>query len=200
MTRIPSPSVPELLAWREGLAEFDLQNMRYLLATIATVGIPGSYLDIGCGSGAMVKIADAMGIKSHGVDQIPNEPEPLFTTADLRDPLKLGQAFELVTCVEVAEHIDPEFQGVLVRNVARHVSRSGCLVFTAAHPGQIGHGHVNCRPAYDWRTWFGQTGLNYSPSLTQALVIVWTYARLQLPWLPANLQVFTGPKWTGILT
>ena len=40
--------------WLNGLKETSEYNVRHLLSAFALMGIPKSYLDVGCGDGAMV--------------------------------------------------------------------------------------------------------------------------------------------------
>src|SRR3990170_4394675 len=98
----------EQQTWLEGLKEFDAGNRLALMAVFAAFGEPISYLDVGCGTGAMVKLARQLGIKAHGVDLLLNESE-WVRQHDLSYPFEWGWQFDLVTSIEVAEHIQPEF-------------------------------------------------------------------------------------------
>jgi hypothetical protein len=75
--------------------------------------------------------------------------------------------WDLVCCVEVAEHIPPERSHDLVAT-ATGLARNW-IYFTAALPGQSGRGHVNCRPHEDWLTWFADAGWLQHDILTHRL-------------------------------
>lgn len=175
--------------WLAGLAEFDAVNERLLLGALAYLGLPASYLDLGCGTGAMVTLARRLGVDAWGVDILPHA-EPWLLRRDLRQPLDLGRTFELVSTIEVAEHIPVENDATFVETVARHVAPGGTLLFTAAHPGQGGDGHVNCRPGVYWRARLSEWGLSYSSDLTYGLMHLWTVIPHAMGHLMDNLQVF----------
>jgi len=82
-------------------------------------------------------------------------------------PATLTQKFDLVYSIEVAEHIEREHHSFLFDFL---VSRaSNWIVFSAATPGQAGHGHVAERPEQEWRDELLQRGLIYYEDLTHAI-------------------------------
>ena len=173
--------------WREQLEPFDSWNRRLILATFGVLGIPPSYLDVGSGTGAMAAIGRALGIDALGVDMIAQAPDKYY---DLNGPMKLGKVYEFVTCIEVAEHIPMVHTKILCGNIARHVANNGLFVFTAAAPGQAGDGHVNLKPAHEWRELFHERRLHYREDLTIRLKMAWQLVPMPMMWLPGNVQVF----------
>ncbi len=173
--------------WREQLEPFDSWNRRLILSTFGVLGIPSSYLDVGSGTGAMTATARSIGIDALGVDLIARDPDKYY---DLNGPMNLDRDFDLVTCIEVAEHIAPFHTKVLCGNIARHVKDGGLLIFTAAAPGQAGDGHVNLRLAMEWRSLFYKRRLHYQQELTHKLKMAWQLIPSPLMWLPGNLQIF----------
>lgn len=182
----------QTIEWHERLKPFDRWNRRLLLSALGLFGIPGSMLDIGSGTGAMVSLARQMGIHAIGVDLIAEEPDKKY---DLTMELDLGETFDLVTCLEVAEHIPPFYTQIFTGNIGRHVRpNGGLLIFSAAPPGQSGDGHVNLRAAHEWRTLLHLWKLNYREDYTIKLRMAWSLIPSPLMWLPANCQVFDrGP-------
>jgi hypothetical protein len=83
-------------------------------------------------------------------------------------PSHVLPAYDLVLCIEVAEHIDKRKSHVLAANLAG-LTR-GVLVFSAAGPGQRGRGHVNCRPQPAWIRQFRRAGMRYSGRLTMRTI------------------------------
>jgi SAM-dependent methyltransferase len=114
---------------------------------------PGSVLDVGCGRGTWLHVFAAAGVADiFGVDgphisagdlEIPTDR---FRPHDLDEPLRLGRRFDLVTCLEVGEHLDEHAASTLVASLVAHAP---AVLFSAAVPAQGGAGHVNERwPSY----------------------------------------------------
>ena len=177
--------------WRNGLHEFDEQNKLIAMAVMCAFTKPQTWLDVGCGTGAIVHTAYANDVMAFGVDQLIVLESERFKNADLRQPLDLGRTFEMVTCIEVAEHLEEQYEGVICDTLARHVAEGGRLVFTAAKPGQPGYNHFNCQPLKYWRDRLESRGLRYSQADTMRLanILQWTYTSLHH--LEENLSVFT---------
>lgn len=191
------PSPREVEERRAQLAWADPHNERILTALFATVccwrGIPGSYLDLGSGTGAMVNMARKLGVEAWGVDLISEGPgrEHWFIKHDLSRPITLDTAqFDLITCLEVAEHLPGEGSRVLIETIGKHLSGDGIVIFSAAPPGQSGEHHVNNRPAWEWRDMFYEVGLSYREDYTKQLSHLWSWVAGPLQWLGANVQVF----------
>jgi hypothetical protein len=179
----------EIARWMNGLREFDAYNQSVLCAMFSVFGVPYSYLDIGCGSGVMVRMAHVLGIDAYGVDRLPH-PEAYFREHDLTQPLDLDRSFQLVSSIEVAEHIVPEAESIYSDTLASHIMPGGILVLTSAPPGQPGDGHVNCQPAEYWRGRMHCRGVHYSAEWTYRLALAWSISNHPMHWLEANLQVF----------
>jgi hypothetical protein len=114
---------------------------------------PESVIDMGCAIGDFVKGLADKGITSLGVEgSIACKPflvSPAVIFKDLREPLNPGFnfPFDLCMCLEVAEHIEPEYSTMLVKNLC---SVSSNVLISAAPPGQKGHHHVNCQEIEYW--------------------------------------------------
>jgi hypothetical protein len=76
---------------------------------------------------------------------------------DLEQPWDLGRKFDLVLCLEVAEHLHENSAAHLVRSLTMH---SDLVVFSAACPNQFGQGHINCQWPVYWQELFNSS--NYS--------------------------------------
>lgn len=202
------PTLDEIAQRRAQLAPFDGWNERAFCQIVAWMGVPQSYLDLGSGTGAMANMARKIGIEAYGVDVI-NGPEHWFIHHDLTAPLWLTEnmpmeprSFDLITCLEVAEHLPLDAHETLADTIARHLrpapnheDRSGFLIFSAAPPGQAGEHHIGCRPAREYRSMFYERGISYREDLTRQLahLIAWVSGPAS-HWLASNLQVFDrGP-------
>jgi SAM-dependent methyltransferase len=148
---------------------------------------PHSLLDVGCGTGTWLKASLDYGIKEvFGVDGVAIPPERLriplqnFAQADLTRPLDLKRTFDYVLCLEVVEHLDPQFAKTLIASLVRHAKR---IVFAAACPGQPGQHHVNCQwPAF-WQELFNAEGFSCEDSVRWQ---IWSNDRIE-PWYRQNI-------------
>ena len=120
---------------------------------------PETLVDVGCGIGDFVKWFQDNGVEAVGIEGTKNplpylaiDPE-FFHVKDLREDLSgyFQNKFDLALCIEVAEHIEQEYSQILVENLCL---LSDQIIFTAALPGQKGHGHINCQPQMFWEELF----------------------------------------------
>lgn len=185
----------EIAHWRTGLPQFDIDNELVALAVIAAFMKPISWLDVGCGTGQIVKTALLFDIDAFGVDQI-QEDSRCFKQADLTQPLDLGRQFQLVSCIEMVEHLPEEYEGVICDTLARHVTPGGILILTSALPGQEGYNHFNCQEKSYWRDRLQSRGMILNKAYTERLEIMWKHTHSTLNHLHKNVQVFSqpGPK------
>ena len=130
---------------------------------LVLAGLPvQSILDVGCGAGAWLREYLALGVNDAlGVDGDYVQPEQLlipgerFLARNLAQAFDLGRRFDLVQCLEVAEHLPAAHAGTLVDNLTRH---GDCILFSAAVPGQGGEYHINEQPYDYWRDLFAARG------------------------------------------
>jgi len=128
------------------------------------VGLTGcrSVVDVGCGIGTWPRafieqgVADVVGVDFHEETGQLLIPPASFRKMDLHRPVDLGRAFDLVVCLEVAEHLEEEFADVLVDSLVRH---GPIVLFGAAVPGQGGWSHVNEQWPEYWAARFRARGL-----------------------------------------
>lgn len=139
-----------------------------------TFGIKNSghirYLDVGCAIGDLVVEAFKRGFNAYGIEGS-TEAKPFLECSeskvlfiDLRKPVSLEFKFHIVSCFEVAEHIEEKYADIFVDNLC---SLSGCLVVSAAPPGQKGHYHYNCQLPKYWDKKFAERNFVKFPILEE---------------------------------
>ncbi len=149
-----------------------------------------SVLDVGCGVGAWLSAAQALGVTDvMGVDRIELKQDLLafdaanFRRVDLNNLVDLGRRFDLTICIEVGEHVEAASSEQLVETLALH---SDVVLFSAALPGQGGAGHVNEAWPEVWMRRFVAAGFAgfdlVRPSLWGNKVV--------LPWVQQNCLLF----------
>lgn len=117
-------------------------------------------IDVGCGQGFLLDPLKNGGIDVYGIEK--SEAAKRLMNDDLEKCVKVGDFskaagdFDLVCCVEVAEHIKPHRSIELVDTLTSVSKRY--IYFTAATPEQGGHGHINCRPHEYWLKAFTEQG------------------------------------------
>ncbi len=124
---------------------------------------PKSVVDIGCGSGAWLAAwkTQPFAPKVLGVDSQLNQTlasilkSGEFLENNLEDSLNIDETFDLTICLEVAEHIRPEFSESLVNSLTK---LSKFILFSAAPPGDGGMNHVNEKPFGFWKELFESHG------------------------------------------
>jgi SAM-dependent methyltransferase len=135
---------------REVLAK-DLEQNRVSASKVLSILFeyvtPGSVLDVGCGLGTWLSVAQAMGAREvAGVDGEWLDPQRLeidpglVRRVDLEKGLSCGRRFDLVICLEVAEHLHEPAAEQFVAGLVEH---GDTILFSAGIPHQGGHHHVN---------------------------------------------------------
>ncbi|MEJ2691615.1 MAG: hypothetical protein P8166_00860, partial [Candidatus Thiodiazotropha sp.] len=78
-------------------------------------------------------------------------PGESFDAHDLTEPFDLGQRFDLVQSLEVAEHLPESSAGIFIASLTNHSDR---VLFSAAPKGQGGDHHINEQDYDYWRRIF----------------------------------------------
>lgn len=129
-------------------------------------------VDVGSGSGAF-----SAGLIQRGCTVVALERSPhgralakkqgvSCRNFDLTDspPAILNETFDLAICFEVAEHLTPELGEKLLGFLC---GLKTPIVFSAAHPGQGGTGHINEQLPQYWINRFGDLGLLFDANSTE---------------------------------
>lgn len=124
------------------------QAAKNILPIIQNFFHPKSVLDIGCGVGYWLKVwkeelgvDDILGIEGPYIGkELFRIDKKYLKTTDLKQPLDLDRRFDLVTSLEVAEHIPENCADTFISSL---VNASDIVLFSAAIIGQIGTYHIN---------------------------------------------------------
>src|SRR5258708_5159152 len=133
---------------------------------------PKSVIDIGCSSGIYLVPFKEAGMDYLGIDGAPGVGKwamPNFQVVDLRQPWTPPHRFDLALCIEVLEHIKPEFADTVVDTI---VKCAPLAFVSAAHVGQGGEGHYNEQPFSYWQEKFVARGFIFDQGLTDTLKAV----------------------------
>jgi hypothetical protein len=153
-----------------------------------------SVIDVGCGRGVWAAewrrrgAARVVGVDG---DYVPPGtlliPRECFIASDLSKPLDVGDRFELVQCLEVAEHLPPDSSETLIDGLVRH---GDVVLFSAAVPGQGGEHHVNERSHGFWRARFASRGFQMYDAVRPLLQRETDVE----PWYRYNSFIYASPS------
>jgi SAM-dependent methyltransferase len=162
-----------------------LQSAAKIVPLIMQALRPSAVVDVGCGVGTWLAafaehgVADTLGIDGGYVDPaLLHIPRERFLAHDLTTPIALKRRFDLVLCLEVAEHLPAEHAPTLIDSL---VGLGPAVVFSAAIPFQGGTHHVNEQWPDYWAHHFAARG--YVPvdyfrrKIWQVPGIEWWYAQ-----------------------
>jgi SAM-dependent methyltransferase len=145
----------------EGLKEDSNASAKAVVPLLLQLFNPNTVIDVGCGSGTWTRAYLDAGCDAVGIDGSIVQPDQLlippdrFLRRDLAQPLALDRRFDLVNCLEVAEHLDTSRGPSFVADLCR---LGDVVVFSAAVPGQGGTHHVNEQWPSHWIPLFQQQG------------------------------------------
>lgn len=158
---------------------------------------PKSALDIGCATGLYLKPFLDASIDGYGIDNaeatidaaVMMVPKGRIKIADITKA-SIGHRADLAMCLEVLEHIPESGAAAAVKHIAES---SDVIIFSAAQPGQGGHGHINCQPKEYWQDLF--TARGYVRRLEdEDYIRTIMAAGYHMGWLTNNLMIFGRAK------
>ena len=145
-----------------------------------------SLLTFGAGKGHYELFLEELGYTGsrYSLDAAPsveNLTRGVVHFGDLSQPLSL-QPHDWVLCIEVAEHIPPQYESTFMSNIVKH-AKYGAIISWAPRQ-QRGHGHVNLKSREDVLTLFNSYGFKVCNDLTKLLGL-----RSNIPYLSRNTLV-----------
>ena len=131
---------------------------RYIQGTFQ----PERVLDVGCAKGFLVERLRDLGVEASGIDvseyAIEQVDPSVREHCALRDALEpLGQHYDLITCLDVAQHVSEEDADRLVRNLCRHADE---IIFAVGEKDHSDPTAINVQPIRYWTDRFAQNGFH----------------------------------------
>ena len=145
-----------------------------------------SILDLGAGDGFYAGTLRAFGLRAGCFDGNPAVREvskKRCFQADLSEECDLGQRWDWVMSLEVAEHVPRVFETTYLNNLDRHACTG--ILMSWAPPSQPGMGHVNGKSKEEVAFLFEQRGFWYNTTGSS-----WLSRKAHFPWLSNNIMVF----------
>ncbi len=153
---------------------------------------PRSVIDLGCGVGTWLSVFREHGVHDiFGVDgewinkELLEIPAERFVTHDLRNRFRWIRQFDLVLCLEVAEHLPPDYAEILVDSITE---LGPVVLFSAAIPFQGGSHHLNEQWPDYWVNCFQQKKFLAIDTLRQK---VWQNENVEW-WYAQNMLIFVS--------
>lgn len=148
---------------------------------------PKEGIDIGCGPGIYVDELRKNDIEAVGYDIDERiKSKKYLINKSLFD---IDKTTEFALCLEVAEHIDNNFNDQIVEKISNIIENDGVLIWSAAQPGQGGIGHINCQLKEYWIDKFKSHGLNPDLEL-QEKMIEYISSGYHMGWFKLNGVIF----------
>ena len=151
-------------------------------------------VDFGCGTGVYVFEFLKRGLTAEGFEysniarkiarksyNIEIKPFNLLTFTNI------GRKFDLSISFEVAEHVAPELGDRLVDVCCQHAP---LVIFSAAHPGQRGQGHINLQTKSYWIQKFARKNFRFNKSKTDQLEDFLRTNMIRGFWLADNIGIY----------
>ena len=136
MTKCYNPAVKKIDFDSREYKDY-FKNFRTYARYIKKLGIKGRHLDIGCGSGHLMKISASLGLSPEGVElnagilRAMREAGFIVHDREIGDPCYADGSYDLVTMSAVLEHID-ELDGFM-SNVVRIIKPGGYVLLAVPY-------------------------------------------------------------------
>lgn len=133
---------------------------RHFAHHIVTDLAPASSLDAGCAIGLLVEALREQGVDAYGIDvseyaiaSVDERVKDHCRQGSLTEPL--GRRYDVITCIEVMEHLPPEAAEVAIANLCASTDQ---IIFSSVPDGYAEPSHINLRPPEEWSVSFARHG------------------------------------------
>ena len=159
---------------------------------------PSSVLDAGCAMGFLVEGLRKRGVDARGIDvseyaisQVHESVAEHCSVASLSEPLP-GR-YDLITCIEVLEHIPPEQADAAIANLC---DASDLLLISTSPTDFAEPTHLNVQPPEHWSAAFAREGFFRDVERDLSYLTPWAalYVRREEP-LPETVRRYDRSWW-----
>lgn len=186
-----------------GRSEAWLRFFEGLAERIDEALAPGSVLDAGCAFGFLVEMLRRRGIEAWGLDvsdyaigQAAPEVAPFLHVGSIAEPL--GRRYDLVTCIEVLEHMPAAEAPAAVANLCAHADN---ILFSSSPLDLREATHLNVRPPEHWAALFARQGFYRDLDFDASFLTPWALRFRKAPdpeprrLLPALVGAYERRLW-----
>ena len=161
---------------------------------------PQTTLDAGCAIGLLVEALQQNGVEAYGFDvsewaikQMPSRYARFVKKDSILNSKAFEKKFDLVTCIEVLEHLQPSEADIAVENLC---SWGNIVIFTSSPDDYAETTHFNVQQPGYWAEKFAQNGfvrvLNYNAGYIASWAQVF---RRETIILPALVRQYEDNLW-----
>ncbi len=136
---------------------------------------PTSTLDAGCAYGFLVETLRARSVAAWGIDiseyaigQVHDSVKTYCRVGSITAPF--GQRYDLITCIEVLEHLSQTESEQALANLCAH---SDDIIFSSSPDDHETESHFNVQPATYWITQFAQHGFFHDQAFDASFITPW---------------------------
>ncbi|MCL9635831.1 methyltransferase domain-containing protein [Bacillus zanthoxyli] len=119
-------------------------------------------LDVGCAKGFLVENLRDMDVDAYGFDiseyaisQVREDIQPFCRVGSVDDPGQYEGFFDLITCIEILEHVTEEMAENAIELMCKHTNR---VIFSSSPSDFEEPTHINVQPAGYWDRLFAENG------------------------------------------
>jgi SAM-dependent methyltransferase len=159
---------------------------------------PASVLDAGCAMGFLVEALRKRGVEAYGIDiseyaisKVHDSVAEHCRVASLAEPL--DRRYDLITCIEVVEHIPPEETEAVIANLCAATDR---LLLSTTPQDYAEATHLNVRPPEDWSARLAREGFLRDHDHDLSYLTPWAtlYVRREEP-VPETVRRYDRSWW-----
>jgi 2-polyprenyl-3-methyl-5-hydroxy-6-metoxy-1,4-benzoquinol methylase len=151
---------------------------------------PRTVLDVGCAVGFLADALWKRGVQAHGIDiseyaisKVPEALKPFCRVCSATDPLPedFPRSYDLITCIEVLEHVAEHDAKAVIKNIA---AETDCVLFSSTPDDLDEPTHVNVHPVTYWLALFAEVGffsdLNFDASFVSPQAVLFRKGTLKV--------------------